>query len=68
MEMVADPNYSASVVTHAFKGLKLGAMPPPLGSPLIGSPRPSRIISNSGSKVCHVFARNQYFYDCFYLS
>ncbi|KAG7377716.1 hypothetical protein PHYPSEUDO_011123 [Phytophthora pseudosyringae] len=49
-EMGADPNYSASVLTHAFKGLKLGAMPlgsPPLGSPLIGSPRLSRKISNS---------------------
>jgi hypothetical protein len=49
--MGADPNYSASVLTHAFKGLKLGAMPlgsPPLGSPLIGSPRLSRKISNSG--------------------
>ncbi|KAL4158344.1 hypothetical protein PRNP1_004122 [Phytophthora ramorum] len=49
-EMGADPNYSATVLTHAFKGLKLGAMPlgsPPLGSPLIGSPRLSRKISNS---------------------
>ncbi|OWZ23085.1 hypothetical protein PHMEG_0002074 [Phytophthora megakarya] len=49
-EMGADPNYSASVLTHAFKGLKLGAIPlssPPLGSPLIGSPRLSRKISNS---------------------
>ncbi|KAG1688634.1 hypothetical protein DVH05_003559 [Phytophthora capsici] len=49
-EMGADPNYSASVLTHAFKGLKLGTIPlgsPPLGSPLIGSPRLSRKISNS---------------------
>ncbi|KAF4140839.1 hypothetical protein GN958_ATG09687 [Phytophthora infestans] len=48
-EMGADPNYSATVLTHAFKGLKLGVPlgSPPLGSPLIGSPRLSRKISNS---------------------
>ncbi|GMF22763.1 unnamed protein product [Phytophthora lilii] len=58
---MADPNYSASVLTHAFKGLKLGAMPlgsPPLGSPLIGSPRLSRKISNSG-RVVHVCGRTR---------
>ncbi|RQM11737.1 hypothetical protein DD237_007385 [Peronospora effusa] len=47
METIADRNNIASVLTHAFKGLKLGAMSPPLGSPLIGSPRLSRKISNS---------------------
>ncbi|CAH0521289.1 unnamed protein product [Peronospora belbahrii] len=45
-EMEANANYTASVLAHAFKGLKLGAVPRHLGSPLIGSPRLSRKISN----------------------
>ncbi|KAG7401320.1 hypothetical protein PHYBOEH_001736 [Phytophthora boehmeriae] len=47
---MGDPNYSASILTHAFKDVSLGGIPlasPPLGSPLIGSPRLSRKISNS---------------------
>lgn len=48
-EMGVESAFSPSILTHAFKGLKLG-MPlesPPLGSPLIGSPRLGRKISNS---------------------
>uniref|UniRef100_M4C0Y7 Myb-like domain-containing protein n=1 Tax=Hyaloperonospora arabidopsidis (strain Emoy2) TaxID=559515 RepID=M4C0Y7_HYAAE len=44
-EMRADPNYPASVLTHAFKGLTMSALP--VCAPHIGSPRVSHKISNS---------------------
>ncbi|ETI51468.1 hypothetical protein, variant 2 [Phytophthora nicotianae] len=63
-EMGADPNYSATVLTHAFKGLKLGVPlgSPPLVSPLIGSPRLSRKISNSGNDS-YVYVGSGYLID-----
>ncbi|KAI9913460.1 hypothetical protein PsorP6_004994 [Peronosclerospora sorghi] len=44
---MAQRNYTTSAITHAFKELKSGPMQLPLGSPLIGSPRLNRKISNS---------------------